>query len=183
MGASFVTPPCAGLPPLRVACSSPAELKRNVPPLRTPVHIHHLLTPSSPPPSVVLLYRQQPHMSVSSPTPYVPLSRRPEWHDVTPLPQNDPPAPSVVVPIAYPNEYRDATAYMRAVLATGERSRRVQALAGEVIEMNAAHYTAWWLRRRCLECLVAEAQAEGKAGTDGRKKGGGRGGGGGGSII
>ncbi len=38
--------------------------------------------------------------------------------------------------------------------------------------MNAAHYTAWWLRRRCLECLVAEAQAEGKAGTDGRKKGG-----------
>ncbi|KAM3569167.1 hypothetical protein VYU27_008731 [Nannochloropsis oceanica] len=101
-------------------------------------------------------------MSVSSPTPYVPLSRRPEWHDFTPLSQNDPPVSSVVVPIAYPDEYRDATAYMRAVLATGERSRRVQALAGEVIEMNAAHYTAWWLRRRCLECLVAEAQAGGK---------------------
>jgi len=101
-------------------------------------------------------------MSVSSPTPYVPLSRRPEWHDFTLISQNDPPVSSVVVPIAYPDEYRDATAYMRAVLATGERSRRVQALAGEVIEMNAAHYTAWWLRRRCLECLVAEAQAGGK---------------------
>jgi protein farnesyltransferase/geranylgeranyltransferase type-1 subunit alpha len=110
-------------------------------------------------------------MSASSPTPYIPLSHRPEWQDTTPLPQNDPPAPSVVVPIAYPDEYRDATDYMRAVLATGERSRRVQALAGEVIEMNAAHYTAWWLRRRCLETLVAEAEAEaggqGKGGREG----------------
>jgi len=108
-------------------------------------------------------------MSVSSPTPYIPLRHRPEWQDTTPLPQNDPPAPSVVVPIAYSDEYRDATDYMRAVLATGERSRRVRALAGEVIEMNAAHYTAWWLRRRCLESLVAEAEKEGQGGREGGK--------------
>jgi hypothetical protein len=30
--------------------------------------------------------------------------------------------------------------------------------------MNAAHYTAWWLRRRCLEAMVAETTAQGNAG-------------------
>ncbi|EKU20394.1 farnesyl-protein transferase alpha-subunit [Nannochloropsis gaditana CCMP526] len=95
---------------------------------------------------------------------YVPFSHRLEWQDVTPIPQDDLPASSLVVPIDYPDEYRDATEYMRAALVTGERSRRVHSLAGEVIEMNAAHYTAWWLRRRCLEAMVAETTAQDNAG-------------------
>lgn len=41
---------------------------------------------------------------------------------------------------------REATEYLRAVIAAGEQSERALALTAEVIEMNAAHYTAWCVR-------------------------------------
>lgn len=40
---------------------------------------------------------------------------------------------------------REATEYLRAVMAAGETSERALGLTAEVIEMNAAHYTAWWV--------------------------------------
>lgn len=53
----------------------------------------------------------------SSPPPYIPYALRPDWEDIQPLPQASP--AHEVVPIDYPDEYRDATDYLRAVLASG----------------------------------------------------------------
>ena len=57
---------------------------------------------------------------------FVPFSSRPEWADVTPVPQDDGPDP--VVPIAYAPEYREAMDYFRAVLASDELSQRAHSL-------------------------------------------------------
>ena len=76
------------------------------------------------------------------------------WGDVEPVPQDDGPNP--VVAINYAPEFREAMDLFRAVLKSGERSKRALLLTAEVVEMNPANYTAWQYRRRCLEALKSD---------------------------
>jgi protein farnesyltransferase/geranylgeranyltransferase type-1 subunit alpha len=69
----------------------------------------------------------------------------PEWADVTPIPLDDG-SNSGAMPlatIAYPDEYLEATSYLRAVMAANEMSERALKLTEDVISMNPAHYTVW----------------------------------------
>ena len=68
-----------------------------------------------------------------------------EWADITPIELDDG-SNSEAMPlatIAYPPEYLEATAYLRAVMAANEMSDRALSLTQEVISMNPAHYTVW----------------------------------------
>jgi len=85
---------------------------------------------------------------------YTPFSKRPRWKDVAPIPQDDGPAP--VVAINYLPQFRDTMDYFRAVLASNEHSKRAFDLTSEVIQLNAANYTAWRFRRQCLNALADE---------------------------
>lgn len=49
---------------------------------------------------------------------------------------------------------------MASILASGEYSERTLKLSGEVIARNAANYTAWQFRRKCIEVLHADATPE-----------------------
>ena len=69
--------------------------------------------------------------------------------DLEPLPQDDGPDP--VVQIAYSAEFVATMDIFRRVLAIGEFSERTLRLSAEVIELNAANYTAWQYRRKCLD--------------------------------
>lgn len=69
----------------------------------------------------------------------------PEWAGVAPIPLNDG-SQSGAMPlasIAYPDEYLEATSYLRAVMAANEMSERALKLTADVISMNPAHYTVW----------------------------------------
>ncbi|KAJ5145030.1 CAAX geranylgeranyltransferase alpha subunit [Penicillium atrosanguineum] len=79
----------------------------------------------------------------------------PEWADITPIPLNDG-SESGAMPlatIAYPDEYLDATSYLRAVMAANEMSERALKLTENVISMNPAHYTVWIYRAKILFAL------------------------------
>jgi len=65
-----------------------------------------------------------------------------------------------VVPIAYPGDFVKVMDVFRAVLAAGERSARALALTAQVIDHNAANYTAWQFRRACLQELGSDLRAE-----------------------
>lgn len=69
----------------------------------------------------------------------IPLSQRPEWSDVTPIPQDDGPNP--VVPIAYKDDFTEIMDYFRAVYFADERSLRSLHLTAEAIHKNAGNYT------------------------------------------
>ncbi|KAI4372736.1 hypothetical protein MLD38_010933 [Melastoma candidum] len=69
----------------------------------------------------------------------LPLTSRPEWSDVTPLPQDDGPRP--VVAIAYKDDFREAMDYFRAVYRSDERSPRSLSLTTLVLSLNPANYT------------------------------------------
>lgn len=86
----------------------------------------------------------------------VPLFAR--FADLTPIPQDDGPNP--VVAINYNDDYREVMDLFRAVIAADERSQRALDLTAEVIELNAANYTAWQFRRRCLEALGSDLYQE-----------------------
>lgn len=70
---------------------------------------------------------------------WVPLSARPEWADVAPLPQDDGPNP--VVPIAYKDDFRETMDYFRAVFKANELSPRSLALTSLAITLNSGNYT------------------------------------------
>jgi protein farnesyltransferase/geranylgeranyltransferase type-1 subunit alpha len=90
---------------------------------------------------------------------YVPFAKRPEWSDIEPLPQDDGPHGGVCV-IAYSDQFRDTMNYFRAIVHKDEKSERALSLTAEVIELNAANYTAWFFRRQILEALKSDIQKE-----------------------
>lgn len=69
----------------------------------------------------------------------LPMSQRPEWSDVVPIPQDDGPNP--VVPIAYKPEFEETMNYFRAIYLSDERSPRVLQLTHLVILLNPGNYT------------------------------------------
>lgn len=74
--------------------------------------------------------------------PAIPYSEDPVWEDVMPIPQDDG-GPNALATINYADDYREATNYLRAIMAANEHSLRVLSLTDDVISMNPAHYTVW----------------------------------------
>lgn len=76
-------------------------------------------------------------------------SSSPDWVDITPIPlddgSKDGEGPAPLASIAYPSAYAEATAYLRAVMAKNEMSERALKLTTDVIMMNPAHYTVWYV--------------------------------------
>lgn len=65
-----------------------------------------------------------------------------EWADIIPIPQDDG-GLNPLAAIAYPDEYSEATSYLRALMAKNEKSERALRLTVDIIGMNPAHYTVW----------------------------------------
>ena len=64
------------------------------------------------------------------------------WADVVPIPQDEG-GPNPLAAIAYTDEYSQAMSYLRAVMASNEKSERIMDLTEHIIKMNPAHYTVW----------------------------------------
>lgn len=67
-----------------------------------------------------------------------------EWEDVIPIPQDDG-CPNPLAAIAYTEEYSEAMSYLRATMAKDEKSDRALRLTEDIIRMNPAHYTVWYV--------------------------------------
>ncbi|CAG8090716.1 unnamed protein product [Penicillium salamii] len=84
-----------------------------------------------------------------------------EWSDITPIELDDGASSAMpLATIAYPPEYLEATAYLRAVMAANEMSERALSLTKEVIAMNPAHYTVWIYRAKILFALDKDLNEE-----------------------
>jgi hypothetical protein len=78
--------------------------------------------------------------------------------DVEPIEQDDGPVP--VVCIDYTPEFTRVMGYFRRVLVDGEHSARSLLLSAEVIDHNAANYTAWQYRRTCMKEVHKDSSPE-----------------------
>ncbi|KAI9841205.1 MAG: CAAX geranylgeranyltransferase alpha subunit [Sclerophora amabilis] len=78
---------------------------------------------------------------------FPPYADNPVWSDVIPLPQDDG-GPNPLAAIAYTEEYSEAMAYLRAVMARNEFSDRALKLTEHIIALNPAHYTVWYVSTR-----------------------------------
>ena len=87
------------------------------------------------------------------------LSSLPEWDGTAPVP---PPAgDGRAAAIALTPWDADALGLLRAVLAADERSPRALSLTEAIIlQVNAAEYSAWEHRWRCVVALGADLSAE-----------------------
>lgn len=74
--------------------------------------------------------------------------------DLTPIEQDDGPAP--IVKINYTQTFTLVMNIFRAILVKEEYSQRALLLSAEVIHYNAANYTAWQYRRKCVSVLVKD---------------------------
>ena len=83
----------------------------------------------------------------------------PAWADITPLPQDDG-GPNALATIAYTDEYTEASAYLRALMAIPEYSPRALDLTAHLIDLNPAHYTVWLYRMQTLKNLDADIEEE-----------------------
>jgi protein farnesyltransferase/geranylgeranyltransferase type-1 subunit alpha len=82
----------------------------------------------------------------------LPVGSRPEWAGAAALPP--PAAARRVAAIAAAPADAEALAYFWGGVARGELSERMLALTEEIIEgFNAAHYSVWEWRWRCVEAL------------------------------
>jgi protein farnesyltransferase/geranylgeranyltransferase type-1 subunit alpha len=70
-----------------------------------------------------------------------------EWGDIEPLYQNDGPGQPLAA-IMYPEAYSEAMSYLRAIIAKQETSQRVLDLTEDIIKINPAHYTVWYITYR-----------------------------------
>ncbi|KAI9814124.1 MAG: CAAX geranylgeranyltransferase alpha subunit [Thelocarpon impressellum] len=86
-------------------------------------------------------------------------SEDPAWADVDPIPQDDG-GPNPLAAIAYTDEYSEAMAYLRAVMAEDELSERALELTKHIISLNPAHYTVWLYRARTLLALDKDLREE-----------------------
>jgi protein farnesyltransferase/geranylgeranyltransferase type-1 subunit alpha len=92
---------------------------------------------------------------------YVPIKQRPEWVDFAPL--RPPQASTEVVAIHASSDQKDLMDCFWAALTTGELSHRVLDLTEEIIlGFNAAHFSVWEWRWRCLNALGMLTSAEGQ---------------------
>ncbi|KAJ5617677.1 hypothetical protein N7537_002791 [Penicillium hordei] len=89
-------------------------------------------------------------------------STDPEWASVTPIDLDDGSSSGAMplATIAYPDEYLEATSYLRAVMAANEMSERALNLTKDVISMNPAHYTVWIYRAKILFALEKDLDEE-----------------------
>lgn len=67
-----------------------------------------------------------------------------DWEDIVPIPQDDG-CPNPLAAIAYTEEYSEAISYLRATMAMDEKSDRALRLTEDIIRMNPAHYTVWYV--------------------------------------
>lgn len=62
--------------------------------------------------------------------------------------------------IAYTEEYAEAMAYLRAIMAKDECSERALKITKHITEMNPAHYTVWLYRAKVVFALNADIRSE-----------------------
>ncbi|KAL1958727.1 hypothetical protein VTO42DRAFT_3846 [Malbranchea cinnamomea] len=100
-------------------------------------------------------------------------SSDPRWSTIEPIPLDDgsnyyasdetgeqQPAVRPLATISYSEEYTEATAYLRAVMAENEMSERALELTEDVIKMNPAHYTVWLYRVKVVKALGKDFNEE-----------------------
>lgn len=88
----------------------------------------------------------------------IPYSKRPEWSDIKPIPQD--PDTNDIVRIAYTETFREVYDYFRAVLKSNEKSLRAFELSKDAALLNPANYTVWYYRRILIRELKLDLNEE-----------------------